>query len=219
MKANAAEMGVTQNGAMMGMQNPMMQQQMMSPTSAMPQQMAGGWPNQNLSNGGWPAQNSQNAPQQQNGNNNGFGGPPASFGAWNKPAFGATSLKRPAENPGFNSLPEKHSRNSEDQFSNRIAPNPKIISKPLPAGAPSKHLVLCENLPEGLTNGNIQEFFRPYRAIAVKIETDGKAMVAFKTHSDAEGAMSKDANNLREKSVNLKLWSEKPAAIGEWGAL
>ena len=44
-------------------------------------------------------------------------------------------------------------------------------------------------------------------------------MVAFKTHSDAEGAMSKDGNKLKESSVDLKLWSEKPAAIGQWGAV
>ena len=162
------------------MQMQMQQHQMMSPTSNFPQQhQQNVWPSQEANNGGWPMQQ-QESPQ----NSNGFGGPPSSFGAWNKQsnqslqngsnnATGGynNSLKRSADSnlPGFgaSNLPEKHSRNSEGEpYANRLAAsndsgpniaNGKIVSKPIPAGAPSKHLVLCENIPAGLTNQNIQK--------------------------------------------------------------
>lgn len=80
------------------------------------------------------------------------------------------------------------------------------------SGCPFPHVIHGTGFPDGVSNKDIQEYFKPYRAIAVKMEDDGSGDVAFKTHSDCVGAMGKQGNLLLGCMIRLELRSEDPNA-------
>ena len=53
----------------------------------------------------------------------------------------------------------------------------------------------------------------------MKLEPDGTAMVAFKTHNDASGGMTKKGQKLKGNVIELTLISENELQPGGWGSL
>jgi len=85
---------------------------------------------------------------------------------------------------------------------------------------PFPHIVGINGVEKEIVNTHIQEFFKPVKAIAVNNHGNGYCDVAFKTHKDAEEAMSKDNNLLGTTTVTLILKSKPPAAQPTgWGLL
>ena len=86
-----------------------------------------------------------------------------------------------------------------------------------PEKCPFPYVVSGAGFPTGVTNPNIQEFFRPFKAIAVKLETDGSGDIAFKSHDEAVGAMSKTGQLLLGVPIHLTLKSKPDEAIQRGG--
>jgi len=142
----------------------------------------------------------QNAPPQ-NGigaNSNGFG----TFGGAKTGGPMAGNCQMPAANTRQTpySMPPMHQPNiPKEQTSN---------PPPAASGSPFSHIVAGRGFPEGVTNSDIQDFFRPFRAIAVKLETDNTGDIAFKTHADCLGAMDKQGALLKNCPITLILKSK-----------
>ena len=62
--------------------------------------------------------------------------------------------------------------------------------------------------PKEAEPAQIQDFFRPCKAIAVNIGDDGEVDIAFKNHDHAERAMSKEGERFLGAKIKLKLNSK-----------
>lgn len=71
-----------------------------------------------------------------------------------------------------------------------------------------RNIVQMFDVPKDAEASQIQEFFRPYKAIAVNIGDDGEVDVAFKNHDHAERAMSKEGERFLGSKIKLKLNSK-----------
>jgi len=134
---------------------------------------------QNNDNSGFGNFGQNNGSGDNNGiSNSGFGGPPASFGGLGQSAGGPMKTNKFGSN-GFEPYPKQTQNGNEakqednqthqsdqnqitGQNENDLSetkPGPAINDdKPkfkIPPGAPSKHLVICGNIPNGLTNSDI----------------------------------------------------------------
>jgi len=84
-----------------------------------------------------------------------------------------------------------------------------------PNNSPFPHVVGVQGVEATMTNSQIQEFFKPSKAVAINMLGNGHCDVAFKTHQDALVAMEKDRSRLGRQEVNLTLKSEAPSG---WAA-
>merc|ERR1711976_606768 len=76
--------------------------------------------------------------------------------------------------------------------------------------SPFPHVVGVQGIETGIVNSQIQDFFKPAKAIAINMLGNGYCDVAFKTHDDALQAMEKDRMPLQGSSINLTLKSQPP---------
>jgi len=79
--------------------------------------------------------------------------------------------------------------------------------------SPFPHVVGVQGIESGIVNSQIQEFFKPAKAIAINMLGNGYCDVAFKTHEDALQAMEKDRMPIQGSAINLTLKSQ-PAGQG-----
>lgn len=79
-----------------------------------------------------------------------------------------------------------------------------------PNNSPFPHVVGVQGVEAAMTNSQIQDFFKPSKAVAINMLGNGHCDVAFKTHQDAVDAMVKDRTRLGRQEVNLTLKSEAP---------
>ena len=79
--------------------------------------------------------------------------------------------------------------------------------------SPFPHVVGVQGIEAGIVNSQIQEFFKPAKAIAINMLGNGYCDVAFKTHEDALQAMEKDRMPIQGSAINLTLKSQ-PAGQG-----
>lgn len=84
-----------------------------------------------------------------------------------------------------------------------------------PNNSPFPHVVGMQGVEATMTNSQIQEFFKPAKAVAINMLGNGHCDVAFKTHQDALDAMAKDRARLGHQEVNLTLKSQAPSG---WSA-
>ncbi|XP_074594967.1 heterogeneous nuclear ribonucleoprotein F-like isoform X1 [Brevipalpus obovatus] len=84
---------------------------------------------------------------------------------------------------------------------------------------PTRHIVHMRGLPYKATDLDIIDFFAPYEPVTIRVLFDesgrpsGKADVEFKTHEEAEGAMSKDNSNMHHRYIELFLHSRPSGFI------
>lgn len=93
-------------------------------------------------------------------------------------------------------------------------PQAQVVSgshQTAPNNSPFPHVVGVQGVEPTMTNSQIQEFFKPSKAVAINMLGNGHCDVAFKTHQDALDAMSKDRTRLGRQEVNLTLKSEAPS--------
>jgi len=81
---------------------------------------------------------------------------------------------------------------------------PKLEENPFP------HIVEMRNIPDHVSNSEIQKWALPNKAIAVKRNSPGVFDVAFKTHKEACMCMVKEGESMIGNTINLVLKS-KPA--------
>lgn len=175
-------------------------------------------PNQN----GFQNQNS-NFGQNQNayGQNNSFNGGSQnnSFNNGNS-GFGQT-----AGNSGFGGFPGANMGQQNGGGAPTPAPVPAVQSTPPPqpqntqpppqpqGNNPFPHIVGMNGVLPNVSNANIQEFFRPHKAIAVNNHGTGYCDVAFKTHQECVAAMDKNGGNLATGTISLVLKSQPAAPV------
>lgn len=114
---------------------------------------------------------------------------------------------------GFNANPMGAARPSPYQ-----KPTPAINTgnvQTAPNNSPFPHVVGIQGVEATMTNSQIQEFFKPAKAVAINMLGNGHCDVAFKTHQDAMDAMAKDRSRLGHQEVNLTLKSQAPSG---WAA-
>lgn len=68
---------------------------------------------------------------------------------------------------------------------------------------PYKHIITIKQIPSDTTNTDVQEFFRPAKAVAVNIKPDCTCDVAFKTHDMVVSGL--DKNGLMFKGMRMQL--------------
>jgi len=119
-------------------------------------------------------------------------------------------------NANFGQNPNNTQNNNvKTETQNRPAPYHKP-AVPAPHGAtstnnsPFPHVVGVQGIETGIVNSQIQDFFKPAKAIAINMLGNGYCDVAFKTHDDALQAMEKDRMPLQGSSINLTLKSQPP---------
>jgi len=167
----------------------------------------------------------QNMPGQMPGmNQGGYGQQNPNFG--NFPGGPMKQAGGPMTSNNFGNMAQnaahpyamQHNQNNQNTNGNTNGGIPAKVEAN-DSACPFRNLVIVSGIPSGLTNSDVQEFFKPSKAIAVKLETNGTAMVAFKTHSDALTAMTKNGGSLRNNNVRLTLKSEPELQAGTWGSL
>lgn len=175
------------------------------------QQQPSSWGGLNLGGGGGPMKNNMQggrptpynvpqsngfngAPQNNFGNTGNFGGPPAG-------AFG----QAPA-----NSFQPPNMQNTPNGAGGQPPIQPPPVAKAPTNGCPFPHIVGLNGLPAGSSNQEIQEFFRPWKAVAVNNHQNGYCDIAFKTHDDASAAMARNGQMIKDVAVNLELKSTPP---------
>lgn len=111
------------------------------------------------------------------------------------------------------------SGNANNFAQNRPAPyqKPAAVAPPQSSqvatgnnNSPFPHVVGVQGIETGIVNSQIQEFFKPAKAIAINMLGSGYCDVAFKTHDDALQAMEKDRMPLQGSAINLTLKSQPP---------
>jgi len=70
-------------------------------------------------------------------------------------------------------------------------------------GCPYKHIITIKVIPGDSTNTDVQDFFRPAKAIAVNIKPDRSCDVAFKTHDQVLSGLDKNNTWFKGMQVNL----------------
>merc|ERR1711988_1667339 len=150
-----------------------------------------------------------------NGGNNNFGGPPRGFGG--PPQNGGFG----SQNNGFGGPPQNQgfSGSGQNGFPQQQGIPPPAVTAPVgkPVGSsdcPFPHCVGLVGIPAGTQNQQIQEFFKPIKAIAVNMAMgNGMGDVAFKTHDEACSAMANNGKSLNGGNITMTLKSQGPPPV------
>jgi len=153
---------------------------------------------QNNGNWGGNQNNSFGGPPQQNGGN--FGGPPQ-----NDAFYGGAPQQQGQQNYGAPTGPTS-------------APPAQGAQVAGSSDCPFPHCIGMSGLPQGVQNKDVQEYFKPYKAIAINMTMgNGQADVAFKTHDDVIASMQNSGKPLNGNAITLTMKSTPPAPKNEAG--
>lgn len=162
------------------------------------------WSIGNQNNGG----GGQQQQQQQEGQASKWGG--LNIGGGGGPMMNQNAMRG-------NQRPNPYGRPNQPQQANNFgAYNPPgaapVKQEPQQNGNnPFPHCVGINGLPPGVNNAQIQEFFKPNRAIAINKSSDGRSGdVAFKTHGECETAMGYSGRDMNGTTISLILKSKPP---------